>query len=197
MGRLVPAGPGRARTGRAPGPRAGEDRGPRGDAPRERRLTDGRGVRPGAPPINRIGGAVQVVDAAGLGPFSASGTVTAAGWGFEPFHAAAVGGATAVGGGVLRSLLAWRSPRCCAATAGMYPMPTVLAAGTAAVLPQSALLGPISSAAAVFATFVLRLPALRHRWRGPLTRGSEWPAPARPEAPRFGRGRPPGRAGLH
>ncbi|MEV1053504.1 trimeric intracellular cation channel family protein [Streptomyces sp. NPDC049887] len=147
------------------------------------------------PAINRIGGAVQVVDAAGLGLFSVSGTVKAAVWGIEPFHAAAIGVATAVGGGVLRDLLAMEVPSLLRRDREMYALPSVLGAGTVAVLLQFGLLGPVSSAAAMLATFVLRLLALRYGWRGPLAWRSE-PAQARPEARRFGRGRPPGRAGL-
>lgn len=148
------------------------------------------------PAINRIGGAVQVVDAAGLGLFSVSGTVKAAVWGIEPFHAAAIGVATAVGGGVLRDLLAMEVPSLLRRDREMYALPSVLGAGTVAVLLQFGLLGPVSSAAAMLATFVLRLLALRYGWRGPLAWRSERPAPARPEARRLGRGRPPGRAGL-
>ncbi|UUN31506.1 trimeric intracellular cation channel family protein [Streptomyces sp. FIT100] len=120
------------------------------------------------PAVRRIGGAVQVVDAAGLALFSVSGTVKAAVWGIEPFHAAAIGVATAVGGGVLRDLLAGEIPSLLRRDREMYALPSVLAAGIVAVLLRSGLLGPVSSGAAMLAAFALRLLALRYGWRGPL-----------------------------
>ncbi|MGW2558657.1 trimeric intracellular cation channel family protein [Streptomyces sp. NPDC001514] len=140
------------------------------------------------PAINRIGGAVQVVDAAGLGLFSVSGTVKAAVWGIEPFHAAAIGVATAVGGGVLRDLLAGEIPSLLRRDREMYALPSVLGAGAVAVLLQFGLLGPISSAAAMLATFALRLLALRYGWRGPLAWNSETPPAPRPTGQRTGTG---------
>ncbi|MFE7773288.1 trimeric intracellular cation channel family protein [Streptomyces sp. NPDC057445] len=137
------------------------------------------------PTINRIGGAVQVVDAAGLGLFSVSGTVKAAVWGIEPFHAAAIGVATAVGGGVLRDLLAGEIPSLLRRDREMYALPSVLGAGTVAVLLEFGLLGPISSGAAMLATFGLRLLALRYGWCGPLA----WRSEASPASPGAGQRR--------
>ncbi|MGW1893384.1 trimeric intracellular cation channel family protein [Streptomyces sp. NPDC002004] len=130
------------------------------------------------PAFNRIGGAVQAVDAAGLGLFSVSGTVKAAVWGIEPFHAAAIGVATAVGGGVLRDLLAMEIPSLLRRDREMYALPSVLGAGTVATLLHFGQLGPISSGAAMLATFGLRLLALRYGWRGPLAwKSKQIPAP--------------------
>ncbi|MGW8955826.1 trimeric intracellular cation channel family protein [Streptomyces sp. NPDC055709] len=125
------------------------------------------------PAINRIGGAVQVVDAAGLGIFSVGGTLKAAVWGIPPLHAAAVGVAAAVGGGVLRDLLAMQVPSLLRRDREMYALPSVFGAGVVAVLLEFGMLGPISGAAAILATCGLRLLALRYGWRGPLALRSE------------------------
>ena len=73
------------------------------------------------PQVERITRAVMVFDAAGLGLFCVTGTVKAHDYGLGLTASAAMGLATAAGGGVLRDVLANEVPPCCAGTARSTP----------------------------------------------------------------------------
>ncbi len=62
------------------------------------------------PHVARVMPAILVFDAAGLGLFCAVGTAKALDYGLSPLHAALLGVTTAVGGGMLRDMLAGRDP---------------------------------------------------------------------------------------
>ncbi|MGW2314444.1 trimeric intracellular cation channel family protein, partial [Actinomadura luteofluorescens] len=62
------------------------------------------------PQVTRLLPAVLLFDAAGLGLFCATGTVKALEYGLSPVHAVLLGIVTAVGGGILRDVLAGRIP---------------------------------------------------------------------------------------
>ncbi len=62
------------------------------------------------PGVSRISRLVRVLDAAGLGAFAVGGTLKALGVGVAPVAAVLIGGITAVGGGVLRDVLAGQVP---------------------------------------------------------------------------------------
>lgn len=76
--------------------------------------------------VARISRLVRVLDAAGLGAFAVSGTLKALGVGVGPVAAVLVGGITAVGGGVLRDVLAGQVPE--VLRRELYAVPALLGA---------------------------------------------------------------------
>ncbi|PRX55981.1 putative membrane protein YeiH [Nonomuraea fuscirosea] len=123
------------------------------------------------PHVARVMPAILVLDAAGLGLFCAVGTEKALEYGLNPLHAALLGVVTAVGGGMLRDVLAGEIPTLLY-DRQLYAVPAML--GSACMAGLYAGLGlhgwPATLAAAVLA-FVLRIAAMRRNWRAPLARG--------------------------
>src|SRR6476619_7475969 len=62
------------------------------------------------PGVERISRLVRVLDAAGLATFAIGGSLKALGAGTDPLAAILVGGITAVGGGIVRDVLAGQVP---------------------------------------------------------------------------------------
>ncbi len=122
------------------------------------------------PHVARVMPAILVLDAAGLGLFCAVGTEKALEYGLSPLHAALLGVATAVGGGMLRDMLAGEIPTLLY-DRQLYAVPAMLGSAVMAGLWSSGLQGwPATLAAAVLA-FGLRITAMRRKWRAPLARG--------------------------
>src|SRR5947209_3300735 len=117
--------------------------------------------------INRLNAAVLVFDAAGLAVFCISGTAKALNYGLGPVPAAALGVLTAVGGGIMRDVLAHDEPSVLRAESELYALPAILGSVITVVLPHL----PIDSALAAGLTavfvFALRLLALRYDLRAP------------------------------
>ncbi|MFJ2032582.1 trimeric intracellular cation channel family protein [Streptosporangium sp. NPDC087985] len=122
------------------------------------------------PHVQRVMPAVNVLDAAGLGLFCAVGTEKAMNYGLSPLHGALLGVTTAVGGGILRDVLAGQIPNLLY-DRQLYAVPATLGSVVMAVLYTLDLHGwPATLAAAVLA-FGLRIAAMRLRLRAPLARG--------------------------
>ncbi|MDP9867417.1 MULTISPECIES: trimeric intracellular cation channel family protein [Streptosporangium] len=122
------------------------------------------------PHVQRVMPAVDVLDAAGLGLFCAVGTEKAMNVGLSPLHGALLGVTTAVGGGVLRDVLAGQIPSLLY-DRQLYAVPAMLGSAVMAALYTLDLHGwPATLAAAVLA-FGLRIAAMRLRLRAPLARG--------------------------
>lgn len=122
------------------------------------------------PHVARVMPAILVLDAAGLGLFSAVGTAKALEYGLSPLHATLLGVTTAVGGGMLRDLLAGEIPTLLY-DRQLYAVPALVGSAAMAALSSGGLHGwPATLAAAVLA-FGLRLAAMRLNWRAPLARG--------------------------
>lgn len=119
------------------------------------------------PEVQRIETAVNVFDAAGLGLFCVAGTVKAHEYGLNLPASAALGLATAVGGGVLRDVLANEVPSLLRWDRDLYAVPAMVGAVMVAVCIHLDMLNPITSTLAVVVAFVLRLLALRYHWRAP------------------------------
>lgn len=119
------------------------------------------------PELERLARPLLVFDAAGLGLFCVAGTVKALEHGLAPVAAAALGVTTAVGGGVLRDVIARETPALFRADSELYAVPAVagaLAVGFASRFDaDSSALGAIVAAA----IFGVRVLALYHHWRGP------------------------------
>jgi uncharacterized membrane protein YeiH len=119
------------------------------------------------PEVERTQTAVNVFDAAGLGLFCVTGTTKAYDYGLGLTSSAALGLATAVGGGVLRDVLANEVPSLLRWDRDLYAVPAMVGATMVAVCLRFDALNAFTSAAAVITAFVLRLLAMRYHWRAP------------------------------
>ncbi|MEE4494705.1 trimeric intracellular cation channel family protein [Streptomyces sp. NPDC050529] len=119
------------------------------------------------PQVERIQLGVNVFDAAGLGLFCVTGTVKAYDYGLGLTASAALGLATAVGGGVLRDVLANEVPSLLRWDRDLYAVPAIVGATMIVLCIRFDALNAFSSGCAVLTAFVLRLLALRYHWRAP------------------------------
>ncbi|MCE7082433.1 trimeric intracellular cation channel family protein [Streptomyces sp. ST2-7A] len=119
------------------------------------------------PQVERINRAVLVFDAAGLGFFCVVGTIKAHEYGLGTVAAAALGLATAAGGGVLRDVLANEVPALLRWDREIYAVPAIVGASAVALLLRYDALSDVTMALSVLVPFVLRLLALRYNWRAP------------------------------
>ena len=121
--------------------------------------------------VSRIEPAVLLLDAAGLGLVAVAGTLKALQLGTTPLTAVIVGVLTAVGGGVLRDLLAGDPPRLLAERE-WYATPALVGAAAYAAAQAAGAGGPPAAAGRVVPITVLRIFGLR--------RGRQVPAPPTP-----------------
>ncbi|NJP68283.1 TRIC cation channel family protein [Streptomyces spiramenti] len=119
------------------------------------------------PELGRIDRAVQVFDAAGLGFFCVVGTVKAHEYGLGTVGSAALGLATAAGGGVVRDVLANEVPSLLRRDREVYAVPAIVGASAVALLLRFDALNNWTMSAAALTAFVIRLLALRFNWRAP------------------------------
>ncbi|GAA3414499.1 trimeric intracellular cation channel family protein [Streptosporangium vulgare] len=122
------------------------------------------------PQVERVMPAVNVFDAAGLGLFCAVGTEKAMYFGLSPLHAALLGVTTAVGGGILRDVLAGQIPTLLY-DRQLYAVPAMLGSALMALLYTLDLHGWPATVAAALLAFGLRMAAVRLGLRAPLARG--------------------------
>jgi len=113
---------------------------------------------------------VDAFDAAALGLLSVTGTIKGLAHGFDLGPAAALGMATAVGGGVLCHVLAREVPPLLRWDEDLYALPASVGAGTTAVLYATRELTVTTAACAAVLAFAIRLLALRFGWRTPRSR---------------------------
>ncbi|MFD4972365.1 trimeric intracellular cation channel family protein [Streptomyces sp. NPDC058424] len=119
------------------------------------------------PHMERIQTAVYVFDAAGLGLFCVAGTTKAYAYGLNLTASATLGMATAVGGGVLRDVLANDVPSLLRWDRDLYAVPAIVGATMVVLCIHYDVLNPFTSGLAVVTAFVLRLLAMRYHWRAP------------------------------
>ncbi|RLU96752.1 hypothetical protein CTZ27_17270 [Streptomyces griseocarneus] len=119
------------------------------------------------PEVERITKAVGVFDAAGLGLFCVTGTMKAYAHGLGLTSSATLGLATAVGGGVLRDILAHEVPSLLRWDRDLYAVPAMVGAAMAALLIRFDALSAQTAGLPVLTAFVLRLLAMRFHWRAP------------------------------
>lgn len=119
------------------------------------------------PEVQRINRAINVFDAAGLALFCVTGTTKAYEYGLGLTASAALGLATAVGGGVLRDVLVNEVPSLLR-DREMYAVPATVGAAMVALSIAFDALNALTTAAAIVTTFVLRLLAMQFHWRAPL-----------------------------
>lgn len=119
------------------------------------------------PQVERIQTAVNVFDAAGLGLFCVAGTMKAYDHGLGLTASATLGVATAVGGGVLRDILANEVPSLLRWDRDLYAVPAMVGSAMVALCIRYDALSPVTVGIAAVLTFVLRLLAMRYHWRAP------------------------------
>ncbi|MFD4629698.1 trimeric intracellular cation channel family protein [Streptomyces sp. NPDC058284] len=119
------------------------------------------------PEVERTQLAVNVFDAAGLGLFCVSGTTKAYDYGLGLTASAALGLMTAVGGGVLRDVVANEVPSLVRWDRDLYAVPAIVGATMVALAIRFEELTAFTGGLAAVTTFVLRLLALHYHWRAP------------------------------
>lgn len=119
------------------------------------------------PQVERIQVAVNVFDAAGLGLFCVAGTIKAYEYGLGLTASAGLGLTTAVGGGVLRDVLANEVPSLLRWDRDLYAVPAIVGSALIALCIRYDVVNPLTSGLAVITAFVLRLLAMRYHWRAP------------------------------
>ncbi|MFE9119553.1 trimeric intracellular cation channel family protein [Streptomyces sp. NPDC007172] len=119
------------------------------------------------PEVERTQTAVNVFDAAGLGLFCVSGTTKAYDYGLGLTSSAALGLATAVGGGVLRDVLANEVPSLLRWDRDLYAVPAIVGSTMIVLFIRFDMLTAGTSGLAVVTAFLLRIAALKYHWRAP------------------------------
>src|SRR5687767_8119931 len=92
--------------------------------------------------IERVGRALLLFDAAGLGLFCVAGTEKALDYGLSPPAAAMLGVTTAVGGGLLRDVIARETPALVRPDTELYAVPAIAGALVVAVAWELDVYGP-------------------------------------------------------
>lgn len=119
-----------------------------------------------SPLVERLGPAVRLFDAAGLGLFVVAGTTKALNAGLGAVAAIVVGCLTGIGGGLARDLLAGVVP--VVLRREVYAVPAVLGAVVIAVTHGLDLRGVVPVVAAVLLVFGLRMLGIWRDWHAPV-----------------------------
>ena len=123
-----------------------------------------------APGVQRLMRPLLVFDAAGLALFCTSGTIKALEAGMNPFAATLLGVTTAVGGGLLRDVVANKTPSIFDPR-DMYAVPAMLGAGLIATLWVAGISGWVWELGVAAVVFSLRVLSLKFRWHVPKAAG--------------------------
>jgi uncharacterized membrane protein YeiH len=118
------------------------------------------------PQFSRLRRSVLVLDAAGLGLFTVTGTLKALNAGVPPVGACLIGMLTAIGGGLARDLLTGEIPA--VLQRDIYAVVALGGAVAVAILERVGLDGPLALGAAAAAMIAVRLLALYRRWSAPV-----------------------------
>jgi uncharacterized membrane protein YeiH len=119
------------------------------------------------PQVERIQAGVYVFDAAGLGLFCVTGTTKAYEYGLGLTASAALGTATAVGGGVLRDVLANEVPSLLRWDRDLYAVPAIVGAALTVVCVHFDVFNALTGTLAALVALLVRLLAMRYHWRAP------------------------------
>ncbi|KXK61428.1 hypothetical protein AWW66_13575 [Micromonospora rosaria] len=131
------------------------------------------------PQLARLRTTVLVLDAAGLGLFTVTGTIKALDAGVPPAGAGVIGMLTAIGGGLGRDLLTGEIP--VVLRREIYAVAALVGAVAVVVLNLLGQAGPVPLTLAAGLVFGLRLVALRRRWSAPVA-ALRPPRPGAPDA---------------
>ena len=117
--------------------------------------------------VERVKRVLVVFDAGGLALFCITGTVKALEFGLNPFSAALLGVTTAVGGGLLRDVVANEIPQLFDPR-DIYALPAMLGAVVVTVLYLTGTFTLLTGMLAALLVFSLRVLGWRYGWRAPL-----------------------------
>ena len=120
----------------------------------------------GARLVERLGPAVRLFDAAGLGLFVVVGTNRALDAGLGALPAVVIGCLTGIGGGVVRDLLAGVVP--IVLRREVYAVPALLGATVVVLADGVGASGPVVTGAAAGLVFTVRMLGLWRGWHAPL-----------------------------
>lgn len=120
--------------------------------------------------VERMRRPVLVFDAAGLGLFSVVGTAKALDHGLGVLSSVLLGVMTAVGGGVLRDVLAREVPSVFTPDSALSATPATIGAGATAVVWSQSTLGAVQAVIIATVVVAVRLLAIRQGWRVPTAR---------------------------
>jgi uncharacterized membrane protein YeiH len=118
------------------------------------------------PQLNRLRRTVLLLDAAGLGLFTVTGTLKALAAGVPPVGACLIGMLTAIGGGLARDLLTGEIP--VVLQRDIYAIVSLGGAILVTIMRWLGLAGPFPVAIAALLMTGLRLLALYRRWSAPV-----------------------------
>jgi uncharacterized membrane protein YeiH len=118
------------------------------------------------PQLSRLRRTVLVLDAAGLGLFTVTGTIKALDAGVAPVGACLLGMLSAIGGGLARDLLTGEIPA--VLQRDIYAVVALGGAVAVAILDRLGVDGPLALGAAAAAMIFVRLLALYRRWSAPV-----------------------------
>lgn len=124
------------------------------------------------PVLNRVTRPVLVFDAVGLGLYCVVGAARGMDAGFSVAASAVLGGLSAVGGGIVRDVLAQEVPVVFRADSQLYAIPAAGGALLTAVSWQADWHGPVTVVATVTLVMAVRLGSLHFGWRAPGARSA-------------------------
>jgi uncharacterized membrane protein YeiH len=127
------------------------------------------------PQFNRLRRTVLVLDAAGLGLFTVTGTLKALDARVPALGACVVGMITAIGGGLGRDLLTGEIP--IVLRREIYAVASLLGAGTVTLLVHLHVQRPPLIAGTAVLVFAVRIVALRRKWQAPTPPPAVLPGP--------------------
>ena len=119
------------------------------------------------PELERLMRTLLVFDAAGLGLFCVSGTLKALDYGLGPVAAVTLGVTTAVGGGVLRDVVARETPTLVRPDSELYAVAAVAGGAAVAIAWELNAYRPALGAVVAATVFGIRGFALHRHWHGP------------------------------
>jgi uncharacterized membrane protein YeiH len=121
------------------------------------------------PLLSRIGGPIDVLDAAGLALFCVTGASAALDYGLPAAPAVILGAITGIGGGVLRDILVRQIP--VVLREGLYAIPALIGAAIVVGAARAGAHGPVAPIIGATACFVIRLAGLTLGLNIPRARG--------------------------
>jgi len=122
------------------------------------------------PLLNRIGGPIDVLDAAGLALFCVTGASIALDHGLAAVPAVVLGAITGIGGGVLRDILVREIP--VVLREGLYAIPALIGAAIVVGAARAGAHGPAALIIGAAICFVIRLAGLMLNLNLPRARRS-------------------------
>ncbi len=126
--------------------------------------------------LERVSKLLMLFDAGGLALFCIVGTLKAVNAGFHPVAAVLLGVTTAVGGGLLRDVVANEVPQLFN-PGDIYALPAFLGAALTVVLAKLDWFNALTGVAVAVLVFLLRVFAWRAGWQAPLATRMRNPRP--------------------